>query len=62
MVNPREIIADKDSVTRREFEGVLRSRGMGRDEREAADLEVLSERLNSLSRALGHGRHFGGRI
>ena len=56
MVNPREIIADKDSVTRREFEGVLRSRGMGRDEREAADLEVLfgtPEQLIAGARAMG---------
>jgi hypothetical protein len=56
MVNPREIVADKDSVTRREFEGVLRSRGMGRDEREAADLEVLfgtPEQLIAGARAMG---------
>lgn len=56
MVNPREIIADKDSITRREFEGVLRSRGMGRDEREAANLEVLfgaPEQLISGARAMG---------
>ena len=56
MVNPREIIADKDSVTRREFEGVLRSRGMGRDEREAAKLEVLfgtPEQLIAGARVMG---------
>lgn len=56
MVNPREIVADKDSVTRREFEGVLRSRGIGRDEREAADLEVLfgtPEQLIAGARAMG---------
>ena len=56
MVNPREIVADKDSVTRREFEGVLRSRGMGRDEREAADLEVLfgtPEQLIAGARIMG---------
>ena len=56
MVNPREIVADKDSVTRREFEGVLRSRGMERDEREAADLEVLfgtPEQLIAGARAMG---------
>ncbi len=56
MVNPREIIADKDSITRREFEGVLRSRGMDRDQREAADLEVLfgtPEQLITSARAMG---------
>jgi len=56
MVNPREIIADKESITRREFEGVLRSRGMDKEAREAADLEVLfgtPEQLIAGARAMG---------
>lgn len=56
MVNPRETEADENSVTRREFEGVLRSRGMDKDQRKAADLEVLfgtPEQLIAGARAMG---------
>lgn len=56
MVNPREIEAAKDSITRREFEGVLRSRGMDKDAREAAALETLfgtPEQLIAGARAMG---------
>lgn len=41
LVSPFEVKADKGSVTRREFEAVLRLRGKGIEEREAASLEVL---------------------
>ena len=56
MVNPRETEADENSVTRREFEGVLRSRGVGKEERKAADLEVLfgtPEQLIAGARVMG---------
>lgn len=56
MVNPREIVAAPDSITRREFEGVLRSRGMDMGAREAAPLETLfgtPEQLISGARAMG---------
>ena len=61
MVNPREIIADKGFCDAAQFRACF-VRGNGRDEREAADLECFSERLNSLSRALGQWAPFGGRI
>lgn len=41
IVSPHEVTAAPDSVTRLEFEGVLRSRGFDQAEREAAELETL---------------------
>lgn len=56
MVNPNEIEAGENSITRREFEGVLRSRGMGKTERKEAALDVLfgtPEQLINGARAMG---------
>jgi len=41
LVSPYEVKAPPGSVTRREFEAVLRARGKGKEERETAALEVL---------------------
>ncbi len=41
LVSPFEVKAENGSVTRRQFEAVLLTRGKGKEEREAAALEVL---------------------
>lgn len=56
IVSPHEVEAAKDSVTRIEFEGVLRARGKTQEEREAAALETLfgtPENLAAGAKAMG---------
>lgn len=56
IVSPYEVEAAADSVTRKEFEGVLRARGVGAFEREEAKLETLfgtPEHLVTGARAMG---------
>ena len=56
IVSPYEVEAAPGSVTRMEFEGVLRSRGKSREEREAAALETLfgtPEHLCNGAKAMG---------
>lgn len=56
LVSPYEVSAPDGSVTRTEFEGVLRARGKSKEERQAANLEALfgtPEQLCEGARAMG---------
>lgn len=56
LASPYEVDAPEGSVTRTEFEGVLRARGKSKEERKAAKLEALfgtPEQLCDGARALG---------